>query len=186
MKTGGLTFLLVLCTITFTHQDYVYIQYGLDSLYDAYVAIQEAMTSDPRIVFKLKQAFFPSIDLRYWQVDGVDVIPIHVNITLLDQPQDKIDCNLASNAKGKNVMERYLFLRFQWTNSLLMNNIPGDILLAMDPISTAIIYSDIVGSYTNRFLGLQVGINRPSLFCTLSEDTFEQALALFLSRVSHW
>ena len=185
-----LTFLLFFCATLphFTHQDNIWsIDDGVGSLFDAYRAIEEAMTRDTRIMFQLKQAFFPSVDLRYWQVDGVDVIPINVNISLLDRTGVTVDCNFTSDSTmmDKQVVKRFTSWHFQWTNSLLMNNIPGDVLLAMDPVFTAIIYSNIVESSRNRVVGLQLGINKSSLFCTLSEDSFEQALALFLSRVSH-
>lgn len=182
MKTRGLVIFLILCTVHVVSSGR-YIYRSMDPLYDAYSAIDKAMKSDPKIVFQLEQAFFPSINFRYWQVDGVEVIPINVTVTLLDQPSSKIVCNSTSDATAENLMKTSSFWWFQWSNSLLMNNIPGDVLLAMDPVMTAIIFSNIVGSYNFRLLDLHININRSSLFCTLSMDSFEQALALVLSRV---
>ena len=185
MKTRGLVIFLILCTVHVVSSDR-YIYSSIDSLYDAYSAIDKAMKSDPKIVFQLEQAFFPSMNFRYWQVDGVEVIPINVTVTLLDQPSSKIVCNSTSDGTAgtaENLMKTTSLWSFQWSNSLLMNNIPGDVLLAMDPVMTAFVVSNIVGSFSHRLVVLNVNINRSSLFCTLSADSFEQALALVLSRV---
>ena len=45
----------------------------IESLYPAYDAIHDAVWSQPKLVFKIRQAFFPVINYRYWQVDGAEI-----------------------------------------------------------------------------------------------------------------
>lgn len=185
MKNNGLLKLLVSCIIALrvvVGQDQQFFSGdGVESLYDVYRAIEDAVRRDPKQLFRINQAFFPSTNYRYWQVDGVDTIPIDVSVTIHQQPT-AIQCNAKtwSTAEIKNAT----FWTFQWTSSLLMNHVPGDILMAMDNIITAMVYSEIVGSYRNRWLRLSLNINQSSLPCNLLTEDFEQALALFLNRVS--
>ena len=109
-------------------------------------------------------------------------MPIEVCMILHEQPRALIPCN-AIGVSGKEVQLRNCTAcwNFQWTNSLLLNIIPGDVLLAMDPTITAILYSDIVQSSHNRRLHLDLHLNNSAL---LQKYSLEQAFALFLTLVS--
>ena len=153
----------------------------IESLYPAYDAIHDAVCNQPKLVFKIRQTFFPVMNYRYWQVDGAEIIPIDICLTF--KYNQSLNQTNVSNTNEEEQNSTTCW-RFQWTNSLLMNLIPGDILLAMDPTFTIVIYSALVDSYFNRRLHLDILLNGESLRNNDSLDVYEQALALFLCSVS--
>ena len=157
---------------------------NLESLYPAYQLIKNIINGDPKSMFKLNQAFLPAMNYRYWQVDGVEIIPIHVHISFYDdtvQEQAPLIGNMIEEELPMN--HTPVRWKFMWTNSLLMSLIPGDILLAMDSIVLVVLYSEIVKSYHLRMINLNLQINRSYLLCNFTLDDLQQALALFLSKV---
>ena len=156
---------------------------GEESLYLIYKLIQDTVRSQPQLNYKLQLAFFPVMNYRYWQVDGAEVIPINVCVTFHDSTQSVLQQN-ASATTGEEMAYNSTCWSFQWTNSLLMNIIPGDVLLAIDSTFANLFYSRIVGSYNNRYLELNLDINTTSIYDNHSLDDYEQALALFLIAVS--
>lgn len=158
---------------------------GEESLYLIYKQIQDTVRSQPQLTFKLQLAFFPVMNYRYWQVDGAEVIPINVCVTFYDSTQSDLRQN-ASTTTGEEMVNTSKCWCFQWTNSLLMNIIPGDVLLAIDTTLANLFYSRIVGSTRNRLLELSLDINTTSSHGNHSLDDYEQALALFLISVSKY
>ena len=156
----------------------------IESLYPAYDAIHDAVWSQPKLVFKIRQTFFPVMNYRYWQVDGAEIIPIDICLTFKYNQSLTPDKTNVSNTNEEEQNSTTCW-RFQWTNSLLINLIPGDILLAMDPTFTDILYSNIIESYANRRLFLDLNLNGESLRDNNSFEIYEQALALFLCHVSY-
>ena len=156
---------------------------NLESLYSAYKLIEDTIKSDQKLMFKINQAFSPIINFRYWQVDGAEVVPIEVCVTLREQPSVLIRCN-AIGDRNKMMRNCTACWNFRWTNSLLLNLIPGDILLAMDPIITDVLYSEILQSYHYRRLHLDLHLNDSILLQNYSLDDYEQAFALFITSVS--
>ena len=161
---------------------------NLRLLYPAYKLIEDAVMGNPEVKFLLRQTFFPSTNYRYWQVDGAEIIPIHVCVTLHNstEQQPGIQGNLIDVTEkdtGKNCTGQGSW-DFHWTNSLLLNILPCDILLAMDTTMTTIIYSDIAKSSRYRKVALDIHLNEFPLSCTPSLDDIEQAFILFLSTVS--
>ena len=154
----------------------------IESLYPAYNAIHDAVWSQPKLVFKIRQTFFPVMNYRYWQVDGAEIIPIDICLTF--KYNQSLNQTNVSNTNEEEQNSTTCW-RFQWTNSLLINLIPGDILLAMDPTFTDILLSNIIESYANRGLFLNLNLNGDSLGDTNSFEIYEQALALFLCHVSY-
>ena len=152
---------------------------NLESLYPSYEVIKDAIESDPKLVYKLKQTFNPPVNYRYWQVDGVEVIPIFVKVSFLAQNST---CNVTGKGQQSTSMQ---YWNFQWTNSLLLNLIWGDLLLAMDPSITAFLYSSIVRSHNNRQVKLNLHLNTSALPCNHVLDELKQAIALFLCTVSN-
>ena len=153
---------------------------SLQLLYPTYKVVEDAVMGNPEIRFILKQTFFPSSSYRYWQVDGAEAIPINVCVTLnnnTNQPgiltNNETDCT--RNCTGS--------WKFLWTNSLLLNIIPADILLAMDTMSI-MVYSEIIKSSRYRLVTLYVHLNEHAFSCTPSLDDIEQAFVLLLSTVS--
>ena len=152
------------------------------SLHPAFNLVKEAIDTDPVMMFKIRQIFFPATNFRYWQVDGVEVVLFFVcvkeNWTLsLDNvttAAEESPTEHDSNGSCKDVWG------FQWTNSLLLNLIPGDILLAMDPMLSNALYSDICYHTLYRTLWINLHLNLSSN----ALDDYEQAFALFLSMVS--
>ena len=137
-----------------------FIDDNLESLYSAYKLIEDTVKSDQKLTFKINQAFSPIINFRYWQVDGAEVVPIEVCVTLHEQPSVLIPCN-AIGVSGSNEVTTNCTAcwNFQWTNSLLLNLVPGDILLAMDPTITTFLYSEILQSSHHRRLHLDLHLN---------------------------
>ena len=158
---------------------------GEESLYLTYKLIQDTVRSQPLLTFKLQLAFFPVMNYRYWQVDGAEVIPIDVCVTFYDSTQSVLQQNTSATT-GEEMANNSTCWSFQWTNSLLMNIIPGDILLAMDSNFANLFYSNIVESSQNRRLKLNLDINTTSIHDNHSLDDYEQALALFLIAVSKY
>ena len=136
--------------------------------------------TNPTAMFKIKQAFFPSTDYRYWQVDGVEVIPFSVCMILNDTQQAKWTQTNITKVKGSDTINKTCW-EFQWTNSLLLHFIPGDIFLAMDVTLADLLYSAISESTFEHTVNLDVHLNLSSL---ISMDDLEQAVVLFLSTVS--
>ena len=163
---------LVLIEIVSSHDD------NMESLYPGYKLIKDTIESNPKLVYKLKQTFNSPVNHRYWQIDGVEVIPIDVNVSFLVQ-------NSMCSMTGKEQQSSSLvYWEFQWTNSLLLNLIWGDLLLAMDPSITAFLYSSIVRSHFNRQAKLSLHLNTSALPCNYTLDELKQAIALFLCTVS--
>ena len=175
----GLVLLPIFTTLIAQGFDYVH---NLDYLYPTYQLIDTAVRNDQKLMFKMKQAFFPAMNFRFWQVDGAEVIPIdvcvtfHKSIAQLPPNQDN-----PINTGDNLVRDFEQCWSFLWTNSLLLNLIPGDILMAMDPSLTAIFYSGIVGSYMHRGLTMRLSLH---LNGSHSLDDYEQGFALFLCLVS--
>ena len=165
---------------------------NLDYLYPTYKLIEDTIKNDPKLVFKIKKSFFPAMNFRYWQVDGAEVVPISACMALHpDTEQDlRAQCNITGKF-GEMLVKKPStpdsnFWKFHWTNSLLMNLIPGDMLLAMDPLMTSLIYSDIVRSLHTRRLRLilTVNITSSSAICHEPVNVVEQSFALYLTSVS--
>ena len=169
---------LVLATLLTTVASYD-LNEGWESLYRAYKLIEEAVKNDPQLMFKIRQGFFPAMNYRYWQVDGAEAIPFIICITLHDDTQHGTWVKTNTTEEDWFINCR-LLMEFLWTNSLVLNHIPGDLLLTMDSTLTPVLYSVIVESTKYRRVRLELIINGSS-----SVDDLEQALVLFLSKVSH-
>ena len=152
---------------------------NLELLYPGYKLIKDTIERDPKLVYKLKQTFNSPANYRYWQVDGVEVIPIDVSVSFLVQ-------NSTCNVTGKGQQSSSsVYWSFQWTNSLLLSLISADVLLAMSPTITTSLYSSIVQSHLYRLVELHLYLNASALPCNYTLDELKQATALFLSQVSY-
>ena len=156
----------------------------IDSLYPIYKVIQDAVMSQPELVFRIKQAFFPVMNYRNWQIDGTQVIPIDVCIVIEGKHNTSMQTNDSTAIKEELSRNSTTCWTFQWTNSLLLNLIPADILMAMDPAFTCLLYSDIVESYYKKCLHLNLHLKRATLHGDFSQKDYEQAVVLFLASVS--
>ena len=163
-----------------------FIDDNLEYLYPIYKLIEDTIKSDQTLIFKINQAFSPAVNLRYWQVDGAEVVPIEVCLILHEQPNVLMLCNIIGVRHSHKVKRNCTACwNLRWTNSLLLNLIPGDILLAMEPVITAFLYSDIVHSSHHRRLHLDLHLNDSILpQQKYSMDDYEQAFALFITQVS--
>ena len=174
--------LILLATFTTEiAQESDFVHSNLDYLYPMYKLIDGTVRNDHTLMFKMKQVFFPAMNFRFWQMDGAEVIPIDVCVTFHKQLSPK-QGNATENTENL-VTEFEQCWSFLWTNSLLLNLIPGDILLAMDPCSTIILYSDIVGSRRPRGLTMQLSLHLNESLIKYSLDDYEQAFALYLCLV---
>ena len=117
--------------------------------------------------------FLPHMNYHSWQLDGAEFIPIAVHMRFQSEAES-ITCN-----KNNHTIQ----FSFMWTNSLLMSLTLGDLLLAMDNTVTVILYSDIVGSFGNRWMDIALCLNRSVPPSQSATDDLQQAMALFLSQV---
>ena len=181
---GAFIFLAVMLQLSVAIEQQYFINDNLDSLYSTYSLIEDTITSDPKLCFIIKKAFFPAMNYRYWQLDGAEVIPIDVCVTF-HETLPKVQCNSTGTLDSEERIKQHseACWIFQWTNSLLLNLIPVDTLLAMDTILTGTIYSDIVESRRNRELRLSLQLNGSLLPCHPTLDHLEQTLALYFSSV---
>ena len=176
-----LTLIVSLLSISIANGNYATVE--IESLYSIYKVVQDAFMSQPELIFKIKQAFFPVMNYRYWQVDGAEVIPIRICLTI-DGSNDTSWQTNDSNTTTEELPRNSTFCwSFQWTNTLLLNLIPGDILIAMDTVFTNLLYSNILQSFNNRWLGLHLHLKRELVHSDYSQEDYEQALLFFLSAV---
>ena len=176
--------LIFVATLLLAHQAMArnseYVSDYLESLYPAYKEIKDTVWSQCELIFKLKQTFFSGRNDRYWQVDGAELIPIDVCMTFYEFSNESTN----SAATGKETLTSQNHSTscwpFQWTNSLLMNIIPGDILLAMDSVYAGIIYASVVESSHYRWLQMHLQLNAAG---NLSLEDYRQATALFFTSV---
>ena len=186
---GAFIFLAVMLQLSVAIEQSLnfYINDNLDSLYSTYSLIEDTITSDPKLCFIIKKAFFPAMNYRYWQLDGAEVIPIDICVTF-HEPPPLVQCNSTGTSDSEEHIKQHseACWTFQWTNSLLLNLIPMDTLLRMDTILTSMIYSDIVESRRNRDLHLSLQLNGSLLPCHPTLDHLEQTLALYFSSVYAW
>ena len=151
-----------------------------ESIYSTYNQIENAVLSDPKLVFKLREAFHPVITERHWQVDGVQVVPIKLCINFNPEHEAEL-CGTNTTLTPNTVYCN----SFQWTNSYLLNLLSPELLLAMDPVVYLVFYSEIVRSShrpSNLVHLTDINVNSS---CVPSFDNFLSASALFLSWVSY-
>ena len=146
--------------------------------YTTYKLIEDAIVHDPEQLFRMRDAFFPTKNDRYWQVDGVKVLSVSVCISLANSTSH-LQCK---GEEGNDPVETRCW-SFHWTNSRLLNLISGEILLAMDIVTTKYIYPGIVGN-ANLQLDLKINQNTSMLRCLLVSERMERAVTNFLSWVS--
>ena len=154
---------------------------GSLSDYATYKLIEDAIAHDPEQLFKMRDAFFPTRNDRYWQVDGVKVLLINVCVSLANT-SSYLQCE---GEEGNNPGETRKCWSFHWTNSRLLNLISGEILLAMDISTTKYMYTGIVGDASLQ-LDLKLNMNTSTLVRLLASDRMERAVANFLSWVSSY
>ena len=143
--------------------------------YTAHKLIEDAIVLDPEQLFKMRNAFFPTNNDRYWQIDGIQVLPISVCISM---------ANSTSHLEHKgeednNIEETRRCWSFHWTNSRLLNLISGEILLAMDIVTTKYIYPGILGA-ANLMLDLKITQNTSMSGCLLVSERMERAVTNLL------
>ena len=155
----------------------------LESLsdYATYKLIEDAIAHDPEQLFKMRDAFFPTKNDRYWQVDGVKVLSINVCVSLANSTSHS-QCE-GEGKEDNDLGETKMCWSFHWTNSRLLNIISGEILLAMDIVTTKYIYPGVVGDASLQ-LHLKFNINTSVMGCLLASNRMERAVTNFLSWVS--
>ena len=91
-KMNVFAFLAVMLQLGVPVEQFFFINDNLDSLYSTYNLIEDTIKSDPNLHFKIKKAFFPTMNYRHWQLDGAEVIPIRVCVTF-NKPPPLIQCD---------------------------------------------------------------------------------------------
>ena len=152
-----------------------------ETIYSIYNQIKNAVLSDPKLIFNLRQAFHPATINRRWQVDGVQVVPIMLCVTFNPAHQAEI-CGTNITVGPNTEYCQY----FRWTNSYLLNLISPQLLLTMDPLVYLIVYSEIAGSAhkASSLVKLQTKVHNDSS-CVPSFNDFLSASAVFLSWVRY-
>lgn len=146
-----------------------------ESLYAAYRQIENGVLSDPKSIFKLREAFYPSTSNRNWNVDRVQVVPISFCLTFNSISKLESCCNT-------NETNITFCTSLRWTNSYLFNLIPGELLVAMDPVIYKVLYSVVVRSQHSKSTVVKLeGIHVSN--CAPSYSDFLSASALFFTWV---
>ena len=185
---AGMATVLFLLSLRLLILSKVTCQEELETLsgYSTYKLIKDAVLRDPEQLFKMRKAFFPATNERFWQVDAVDVIYIKMCVTM-DNSSLLPQCEGESGETDRmmNATSQQCW-SFQWTNSRLFNLISGEILLAMDVVTTRCLYPEIIGSVYSRKLvfNTSLNMNTTTLKCQPSSSMMEQAITHFLSWVS--
>ena len=138
-----------------------------ESLYPVYEKVEDALVSNPEILYMIRQVFLQTLHIQLPPVDVVDI-----------EPCIKVDRFEDCSAKG-NYSKCW---QFQWSNSPLLNVITVDELLAFENVFSVVVYSRIAGSVIGRYLTIPLHID--SLPCTVSESEILQTLAMIISWVS--
>ncbi len=146
--------------------------------YATHKLIEDAIVLDPEQLFTMRNAFFPTKNDRYWQVDGVQVLPISVCVSLVNSTSHVE----RQGEEDNDLKETRRCWSFHWTNSRLLNLISGEILLAMDIVTTKYIYPGIIGN-ANLTLDLKINQNTSISGCLLDSEGMERAVTSLLSWV---
>ena len=153
-----------------------------ESIYLTHNLIEKAVLSDPKLIFKLREAFHPVVPERRWQIDGIHIVPIRLSVSF--NPSHE------ANVCGTNVTvdpDTVYCQDFRWTNSYLLNLISPELLLTMDPAVYLIIYSEIVRSTQSRSNLVELTDISINSSCVPSLDDFLAASAIFISWVcTYW
>ena len=152
-----------------------------ESIYSTYTQIENAVLSNTKLIFKLREAFHPVITERRWQVDNVQVVPIQLCISFINQVHDAKICGTNTTADGntKHCED------FRWTDSYLLNLISPELLLTMDPVVYLVIYSEIVRSLHSKSNLAKLSAIHVNSSCVPAYDDFLSASAIFLSWVCY-
>lgn len=149
------------------------------SLYTTYKLIENAVLSDSKLMFEMREAFYPAISQRFWQVDGVQVIPISMCLTFISTNNESMICGTKNSTDSSTTYCE----DFRWTNSYLLNLISGEVLLAMDSVLYIATYSNIVRSIHNSLLQIKLTEVEIKSDCVPSYNDFLASSTLFLSWV---
>ena len=147
-----------------------------DTLYPYYKMVEEAVTSDPKNLYLLRQTFLPVLTTKPWLLDGIHNIRIIIHMDYDGNSSDK-----QNRASFKRDWE------FRWTDSSLLSLVSPDELLAFDPVFYSISYSSIMHTNWRKtsFLPIQLKDNSSSIKnVTDIEGRVKKAFMLFLSWVS--
>ena len=151
-----------------------------ESIYLTHNLIEEAVLSDPKLIFKLREAFNPVIPEQRWQIDGIHIVPITLSISFNPTHEAMVWCGTNVNVKPDAILYHQ---DFRWTNSYLLNLISPELLLTMDPAIYQIIYSEIVRSTQSTSNSVQLTDISINSSCVPSVHDFLAASAIFLSWV---
>ena len=152
-----------------------------EKLYLIVTKLQDALTSNPKLLYTLKQSFFPVLTPHNWLDAGVIIVPIHACVTITNAEGCQVTVD--ESLRFDNISENHQCWYLHWTSSPLLNLVSVDVLLALEPVFVDAIYSGIVGSINRRRVDIAFHITLP---CIPSNSSTECALALLLSWVSSY
>ena len=143
------------------------------TVYPYYKMVEEAVTSDPKNLYLLRQMFLPALRSQPWLLDGVHNTRIRVHMDYH-----------GGNRMSASFKQDWEFL---WTDSSLLSLVSADELLAFDPVIFLTIYSSMMYSSNRESLWLPIELienSSSTMNVTDIEDTVKKAVMLFFSWVS--
>ena len=151
-----------------------------EKVYLTFKKLEDALTNNPRLLYLMKQSFFPILPPRNWLGSGVIVVPIHTCVVTTINADS---CQETANKSLPfvNISEYHQCWDLYWSNSPLLNLVPVDILLAFEPLFVDATYSGFIGGLYYRYVDIPLNITLP---CMPSNSSTERALALLLRWVS--
>ena len=148
------------------------------TVYPYYKMVEEAVTSDPKNLYLLRQGFLPVVTAQPWLIDDVHTLLIKTHIVYRNNYGDDDDSMSVSYNKTWS---------FRWTDSSLLSLISPDELLAFDPVGFTVLYSAIMGSENPKSFEIVIQIHdtQPGITDQANtKDKLLKAVTLFFSWVS--
>ena len=161
--------------------DYKFAIYGCKvcgRVYSIYKKLESIMINDTEALYRMKEAFFPTLIRRSPESEAVNAVLIRVCGILNETNLPQQTCNNNQALRNTKCWD------FRWSSSPALNMIAVDQLLALDPVFPAVIYSTIVGSPSHRNFLVVFHISSDLFPCTPSEDDLTEAIVLLTSWVS--
>ena len=147
------------------------------TVYPYYKMVEEAVTSDPKNLYLLRQGFLPVVTAQPWLIDDVHTLLIKTHIIYRNSYGDDDSMSVSFNKTWW----------FRWTDSSLLSLISPDELLAFDPVGFTVLYSAIMGSENPKSLEMVIQIHdtQPGIIDQAKiTDKLLKAVTLFFSWVS--
>ena len=161
--------------------DYEFDIYGCEvcgRVYPIYKKLESIMINDTKALYRMREAFFPTLIQRSPESEAVNAVLIRVCGILNETCLPRQTCN------NNQALRNTRCWNLRWSSSPALNMIDVGQLMAFEPVFPLVIYSTIVGSPSHRNFLVVFHISSDLFPCTPSEDDLTEAIVLLTSWVS--